>query len=224
MATNGTTDDRQWISAKEAVNIMTASGAIDPVSAKASLTDLLRDGRLTAKAKSVWIDTSSNPATLSWKVPEDNGTLELDLITPVTFWRSDKRELEDRSRWRWAVNNFFYTTNLKPLKRRMMRGVQLDLHELSMTHPRFFVSPNISRKGRPPEVEKRDGVWLEILEIALASELHSNVYRTRKDLLDDLLKRKGSAANGQRLAGEVQIKDVAKQAWERMKFFEDRKG
>ncbi|UZK70485.1 hypothetical protein OKW76_05425 [Sphingomonas sp. S1-29] len=202
-------EDSSWISASDAVDALVATGTIDTLAAKAMLADYLRDGRLSAKAKSVWINTASNAATLSWKIEPNNETVERDVMVPVRYWRSDKRALEDRSRWRWPTNQFYYTITVKPLKRRMFSGVRFDKAELHHLLPQVFAAVGKAKRGRPPEIEKRDAIWTEVVRMIFASELTRKNYPDQLSLTDALMDRLRYGPDGKLRAGQVQIREVA---------------
>lgn len=88
------------------------------------------------------------------------------MVVPVSYWRSDKRAAADRNRWQLPVNKFTYTVNVKPLKRRMLRGVELKLPDLERLRPTLFEPSKKSHGGRKHDVSARDAGWMEIVRIS----------------------------------------------------------
>ncbi len=202
-----TTDDR-WIKAYDALQLAIARGE-DPVAFKGAIAEYLRDGMLQARAKAVWTTSETNMLK-AWRAQDTAEDVQLDVVVPVSYWRSDKRAAADRNRWQWPVNKFTYTVNVKPLKRRMIRGVELKLPDLERLRPTLFEPPKKSRGGRKHDVSARDAGWMEIVGISQDGLLNSDTYKTITSLKDEM-KHRLQDADGDLRLGQKQIDEIAKQ-------------
>jgi hypothetical protein len=196
----------EWISTNDALSQLCAQGA-SSVAVKEMLADYLRDGLVRAKAGVMWISAEAN-LTKAWQLEPNAEFAEHDISIPVRYWRSDKRPGEDRRRWRWPYNEFFHTIRLKPLQRRMFKGVQFSTSDLAKFQPALFSSPR-RKRGAPVDVTKRDAIWMEIVRLAVAGELNTTAYPHGSDLIKDLFEKMDDGRGNPR-AGETQIKQVGR--------------
>lgn len=203
-------DERQvetrWIKASEALELAVEKGE-DPVAFKGAVAEFLRDGLLTARAEAIWTTTEANMHK-AWRTHKEAADITRDLIVPVNYWRYDKRAAHDRSRWRWPYSKFMYTINIKPLKRRMIMGVELSLNDLERLRPSLFKPIKKNRSGRPPEVIARDAGWLEVVRISQDGMLHSGKFKTITSLKEEM-KFRLQQEDGKLRLGINQIDEIA---------------
>lgn len=206
--TNGSGEDGgEWMTANDALLKLMAKG-MDPATAKSMLAEYLRDGLLSARVDAAWISTESN-LNKAWKSEENGERVEQSIIVPVKYWRSDRRALDDRARWRWPFNKFFYTIATNPIKRRMLRGVSFSVQELVKLQPDLFPGEIKPKRGRNPDVSARDAGWMEIVRLSQEGQLNSDTFKTVTGLKDELQARLKLTPNGPSRLGEQQIKEIA---------------
>lgn len=202
----GDSAEAKWMAASDALNIMTRDGE-NPVDIQAMLAEYLRAGTLRARVSSVWTTTEKSLAT-AWKGLSSDSPVEHDIEVPVRYWRSDRRALDDRARWRWPVNKFFYTIAGKPLKRRMFAGVHFNTDDLAKLQPQYFTSVRKPRRGRKTDVSARDRGWLVVVTLSQDGLLHADKFKSQSELeveMQDRLK----LSNGMLALGQGQIREIA---------------
>lgn len=207
-------DGSEWILANDAYMHLIGKN-VDPITAKSSIADFLRDGYLQARAKGVWISTDTKLSE-AWRSHATCSEVEQDIVVPTKYWRSDLNAISDRARWRWPYNQFFYTLSAKPRKRRMFRGVSLERKGLERLFPDIFRDTKKPTVGRPPNVSGRDAAWLVIVELSQEGILDSDNFTTIESLREEMDARLMLADGTSRL-GQNQMKQIAKQTWQRLK-------
>lgn len=208
-------DETQWVKAIVALDRMTADGE-NPASAMETLASYLRLGKLRARAKAIWLsEEPSLPA--AWKnKPEDGGT---DTDIPVGYWRSHKNWANDAANWRWPGSRFHVTLRNKPVKRRMMLGIEFCLADLRKLQPRYFGDgKRVNRRGPAPDLGKRDRVWSELFAMAISGELTDPAKRDfeTQSELQELLYQRINPAGRQPQAGQNIISEIVRQAYPRI--------
>jgi hypothetical protein len=156
----------QWIKASEALNLM-ADRYGNSHDVKAWLADALRDGKLTAKAAKTWLAAAAN---LSFKIPADPIELQQDLIVPVGYWRGASKVWNvDQQRWRWPYDQAVVTVRLKPLTRRVFRGLEFRRADVD----RLLRTPGRATKqaGRKTAAAKWGLVAAKLFEMEQFGEL-----------------------------------------------------
>ncbi len=201
----GLTDD--WLSANEAVRILTGQGQ-NPVDVKEMLADYLRDGLLKARAEAVWTTSELNLGK-AWKTDEIAEDVRRDSPVPLQEWRTDKRAKADRDRWRWPYDKFFYTITSKPLKRRMFKGVRFSISDLAKLQPKAFLGVAPRTRGRKVDVARRDRGWLTVLELALGDRFHRGFFKDQNDLEQEMQNLLQDEC-GKLALGQNQIQEIAR--------------
>jgi len=201
-----------WIPASEALEIMTREGE-SPIDAGETLATYLRFGKLKARAAFVW--SSEEPELRkAWKpIPDD---AQKDVELPTKAWQSHKDWARDVSDWRWPFSSFHVTKRMKPKKRKMMRHVEFNLHDLKKIQPAYFSDKKrAGKRGPAQDVIKRSLVWGELFEMALSGQLTDPVkkeFETQTDLEGVLyarLNKEGEKTN----VGKNIISEVARSAY-----------
>ena len=208
MEGDATVEEVEWIAASDALDILTRGGE-NPVNVQAMLAEYLRAGSLRARAEAVWT-TSENALGAAWKSDASSETVEREIEVPLRYWRSDKRALVDRARWRWPFNKFFYTVTVKPLKRRMFKGVRFNSGDLAKLQPGYFISSKKAPRGRKHDPSGRDRGWLALVAISQEGQLHSDQYKLQGDLEAEIQERL-RRPNGKLALGQGQIREIASQ-------------
>lgn len=155
--------DLKWIRASSAYNILCQTRK-NPVEVSQILAQYLRDGRIRARAKSIWI-SDENLMSKAWKSNPDSDMKSKDVKR--AYWQSNKNWLNDRESWIWTKSRFHLTTKIRPIKRRMMTGVTLNVEDLKKVLPEEFGEPKRKRGGPQPSIVIRTFVWKFLLELAL---------------------------------------------------------
>lgn len=208
-------DGSEWILANDAYMHLIGKN-VDPVTAKSSIADFLRDGYLQARAKGVWISTDTKLSE-AWRSHATCSEVERDIDVPTKYWRSDLNAIPDRARWRWPCNQFFYTLSAKPRKRRMFRGVSLERKGLERLFPDIFRDIQKPKAGRKPDVSGRDAGWLEIVRISQEGPLDIDRFRTIESLIEELHARLLLGNGNTSRLGQNQVREIASQTWKALK-------
>lgn len=198
--------ETEWLKASQVLKLLTADGR-SPAEVEAMIAAYLRNGQLRAQAEKIW-ESEERFTTQAWKsCPPDAEGGPIRTLD----WRREKNILEDRAQWRFVANRFLVTKTLKPRCRIMMKGVSFNLYDLKKLQPKIFGTPGPkTRRGRPPEIEKRDAAWEEALEVILEKIEALPIIRSQAELGDDI--KKGAVTPNGDSVGEKQADEVAKLA------------
>ena len=166
MAGKSLSSESDWIAASEALeHLYWHHGGW--VGTKFLLAELLKDGKLQARAARLW--TSDAPSIdLAWKSRGDAEAKENVEVAP-SVWRRSQYWLEDVINWRWPDNRFLLTRTKKPAERTFVEGVTFRTAQVAE------LLPAKSRKGiggrsiRAPDWEK--------IGVALVTMAHQGVFR-----------------------------------------------
>ncbi|WP_277981171.1 hypothetical protein [Sphingomonas phyllosphaerae] len=208
-------DGSEWILANDAYMHLIGKN-VDPITAKSSIADFLRDGYLQARAKGVWISTDTKLSE-AWRSHATCSEVERDIDVPTKYWRSDLNAIPDRARWRWPYNQFFYTLSLKPRRRRMFRGVSLERKGLERLFPDIFREIQKSKVGRKHDVSARDAGWLVIVELSQEGLLDKDTYPTAESLKVEMQHRLTMPDGDTLRLGQNQVGEIARHTWRRLK-------
>ena len=207
-------DELDWIKPSDARQTLMAKGH-EPQDVEKMFFLYLRNGDLRAKAAAIW-KSDERFTTAAWKnQPEEVSSGPI----PVAYWRKEKAIEEDRSQCRIPANQFLATVRLRPRRRIMMRGVRFYLPDLKRLQPQVFGETSAKpRRGRPPELDKRDVAWRAVLTV-ICDHLDAPINSLRgitglsgdaKDLIDDADHSPGKV-------GGNQINEVASMAYDVLK-------
>ena len=204
--TASSTSPDEWISANEAVKLLSQAGQ-NPESSKSMFAEALREGELQARAEAVWLSEHKR-LNEAWRSHKFHDDVERNILVPTNYWRSEKQHMDDRTRWRWSQNKFFYTIRKKPLKRRMFVGVEFSVSDVRALLPLF--TNEKQKRGPDKDVLTRDRAWLTVLDIALNGRLTVEHF-TKAELLKDEIGKLMQKDAGIAILGENKRQQIASQ-------------
>jgi len=208
------------IPAIDALNIL-APKLGGTASAKAELTDRMRDGFLDVYAVRAW-DSPEIDVAVAWKAEPDEDDPEhavmYDFSIDTWAWRRSKQWLVDISEWRWPSGCFSVLQTRKPTLRFMFEGVHfvraqiealqnnqaIPVERLSLDHGKTEegdITKGVGKKQ--PGARARNRAWgaaiVEVIRLREAGLLTRAEFARPKDLTRHLVK----CAN----QPEMQLKD-----------------
>ncbi len=208
-------DERVWLSASEALS--KAAGACgDRVSAKARLADLLKDGKVRARAARMW--TSKRPTlTAAWQA-RSRAKFETDVVLSPMIWGRSRHWLDDLELWRWSRNRFVITASQTPPERIILEGIQFDERDIERELPPIAAvapPPKRGAGGRPIKRDEWHLFWLAVLARSQKGELSRGIFESqvalREALLADITPDKG---DGTPYLSAEAIKPHVKDIWD----------
>ncbi len=203
--------DGRWIKASDASDLAIRCGE-DVVAFRAAAAEFLRDGRLRARAEAVWISCETN-MNKAWESISTTENVERNIEVPVRYWRADIRAATDRNRWRWMLNNFACTIGTKPLKRRMIMGVEFLLDDLKDIKPNLFDGAAKKTRGPDKDIENIENGWLQIVRISQSTQgLNLERFRSAASL-QKVIEDRLADANGHTKPGKEKIKGISSKVY-----------
>lgn len=122
----------EWIPANDAVALISPHHGGDRAS-KLILADMLKDGRLDARAGEIW-DSRGGSVEQAWTRAK-RIDLEIDIEVPSWKWRTSLFWSEDLDLWRWPENRFVLTRSRKPSLLTFVVNVQFRYSQIKSLLP-----------------------------------------------------------------------------------------
>jgi hypothetical protein len=203
---------------------ISASDALDTVesrlggraAAKASLAEMLRDGKLHAHASRSWC-CDVRDVDIAWDSRnEDGGEWDVDISIDQDFWRDSVQWTEDVELWRWPECFFVITQRKRPLEIVYFEGVSFarpDIDRLMSGH-KAVDSPK-GKGGRRPDLERWEWFWLEVVQMARDGNLVFGGPTSQEDLCKRLLIAMQDRYPSERPLELDSIKPRVRRIWER---------
>ena len=204
-------ENLKWMRASEVFDRFVADRVL-PHDASLALATLLREGKIRARARALG-ETKEALLKNAWKkVRTEPGYQPI----PATFWRGNRYFDEDRAHWVWKMSRFHSTLRKDPWKRKIARQVQFCVQDLAKVRPEAFqdAMPK-KRRGRPPELEKRDAIWNAVFDIVIEAHTDEMVWTDRTEFSDAVHQRL-KLPGGKRRAGESATNLVIGQAFPKL--------
>lgn len=186
----------------------------DRISAKQRLADLLKDGRISARAERQWL--SKKPSlTDAWR-SRSKAKFDTDVAVTRLAWGRSRFWSDDLDMWRWSRNRFVLTAG--PAERLILEGVRLNQRDVELEFPLATPSEaapstrRVGAGGRPPKRDEWHEFWLAVLKRSQNGELSTGFFRTQDALLE-ALHADITKANGTYLLSEATIKPQVRRIW-----------
>jgi hypothetical protein len=199
----------EWISAGDALDLIESRLGGRAI-AKDTLAEMLRDGKLRARAVEAWA-SNTNDINAIWDGRSDD-TVEHD---PEEEIQSDFRQsiqwADDVDSWRWPDSFFMLTVSRKPVECLYFRDVsffKLDVEGAGVTGP--FVKTAVAKGGRRTDFHRWESCWMEVIQIARDGNLVPGQISSQAALRDEIL-----AAMGDNRLSEDSIKEPVRRVWKR---------
>ena len=178
--------DPLWISASEALEMLQPFFG-GRRATKEMLADLLRDGKLRARAERKW---RSKQSGARFKVPhKDSFEIECGLQIPPKLWRLSRQWSADQERWRWPRGDFLISCGAARTEYVFLKDVHFNREEVFASHRRGKEFTE-SLKKRGGGVKTPADKWAIITEAVLRLErtgrLTKNEFGTAESLAHEI--------------------------------------
>lgn len=201
-------EESEWISPQDAVEQIEQHVGGRQF-AKTLIADLLRDGRVVAKAARIW-DSSAATLDDAWS-GRKKSDLETDAIIDSSIWRDSKYWDLDLSLWQWPENRFVITRQKKPADRTMIEDMAFrSAHVRAIMKSGTDTAPQGRGGGRPRDTERWTNFWLSIVQLAVDRRLNITSLPTKAEFRRIVIDEMGSGA-----FSEDAIKRPIRQVWNR---------
>ena len=215
MAETHTIVESVLISASDALEHASRSCG-DRVAAKQQIADLLKDGRIRARAARQW--TSRKPSlTAAWRA-RSRAKFDTDVALTRWTWERSRFWADDLDMWRWSRNRFVLTA--APAERIILEGIQLDRSDLAREVPLAVTGPSAPPPakrnvgGRPIKRDEWHDFWWAVLVRSQKGELTRGFFQTQEELRLTLLEDITDAKTGEEYLSEGTIKPHVQQIWD----------
>lgn len=193
---------REWVSSAKALERLTAHGE-SPVQMAQALAHFLKEGKIRARAKVIWI-SEEQTLVAAWASKPKASRERISV--PTSNWRISKSWATDRDSWIWSDSRFYFTLRNKPKKRRLIDGVGLNIADLKACFPDQLGGKR-KRRGPTKNMIKRNLVWKFLIFMARDGQLDDYIGGPDSELIgrihDGLELRNGQHSAGRSLIGEV---------------------
>lgn len=202
------TPSEDWISAGDALDLVEARLGGRSL-AKETLAEMLRDGKLRARAAEAWGSNTSDILAI-WEGDPQNA-VEHDPEEEIqNDFQQSVRWADDIDSWRWPDSFFMVTVSQRPKECLYYRDVTFlrsDLLNLGASEPKAQTS---ARGGRRADLQRWEAFWFEVIQIARDGNLVPGRIKSQAELREDLLDAMGE--NGLK---EDSIKEPVRRIWKR---------
>lgn len=167
-----------WISAADALQMMEGAG-YDTVTAKAVLSDQLREGRIKIRADEIWTSDDDKLGN-AWGRSPSKSDVVIDTQVPVSVFHRSKRWTKDPKHWKWMENKFYVKIQTKPRLRRVMYEVKFNSSEIHS----LLKMPNKAKRINSKPIDVIWWDWVSELliyahEVGIRPEISANkLYET----------------------------------------------
>lgn len=199
----------EWISASEALDLVeTRLGGRAP--AKDTLAEMLRDGKIRARASEVWGSGISDINTI-WECPNEDPAAHDPEEEIQSDFRQSVQWADDVDSWRWPDSFFMVTISRRPKECLYYKDVTFFRDNVNSAGIFDKIAPATTVKGgRRPDLQRWEEFWMEVVQIARDGNLVPGQVSSQAMLRDELL-----AAMGDGGLSEESIKEPVRRIWKR---------
>jgi hypothetical protein len=203
------TSDDEWISASDALEMVEGRLGGRAI-AKDTLAEMLRDGKLRARAAEAWgadhVDMNATWESATGEPTDHDPEEEIQ-----SDFRQSIRWADDVDSWIWPESFFIVTFSLKPREFIYYKNVNFFKKDLEKTGvPDVLVRTPIAKGGRRADFYRWESFWLEVIQIARDGNLVPGQIRSQAALREDIM-----SAMGDNALSEDSIKEPVRRIWNR---------
>ncbi|QNE32532.1 hypothetical protein F1C10_11625 [Sphingomonas sp. NBWT7] len=201
--------DNEWISASDALEMVEGRLGGRAI-AKDTLAEMLRDGKLRARAAEAWgadhVDMNASWESATGEPADHDPEEEVQ-----SDFRQSVRWADDVDSWIWPESFFIVTISLKPREFIYYKGVSFFKDDLEQpANPETLTKSSPTKGGRRTDFYRWEAFWLEVIQIARDGNLVPGQIRSQAALREDII-----AAMGDNALSEDSIKEPVRRIWNR---------
>lgn len=208
--------ETDWLPASEALEQLHIHHN-GPAATKLLLSDLLRDGKLRARARRAFVSTAKD-IDRAWKARlHPDGEFDYDIELRRKDFRDSRTWIADLHDWVWPESRFVITLKVDPIERYFYENVEFASEDIKRLEPSVSIPAPAGRGGRRPDMARWTNFWLQVVHLAKAGKLHRGEFSSQAELSEEIRDMMGSSP-----LGEDAVKDRIRQIW--VRFIEGEQG